>query len=92
MWRGNEYDDQKRENRELIKTGQEPKSLIDVLSIVEHPKFEEFYEQLRKEGYEFAEATPTDTEKPSTGNGKASGRRNWECQGRKGKLPPRALG
>ena len=63
MWRGNEFDDQKRENRELIKTGQEPKSLIDVLSIVEHPKFAEFYEQLRKDGYEFAEASPTDTER-----------------------------
>ena len=48
MWRGNEFDDQKTENRELIKAGQEPKSLIDVLSIVEHPKFAEFYEQLRK--------------------------------------------
>ncbi|MEI6193617.1 MAG: DEAD/DEAH box helicase family protein [Verrucomicrobiota bacterium] len=68
MWRGNEYDDQKTENRELIKTGQEPKSLIDVLSIVEHPKFAEFYEQLRKDGYEFAEAQPTDTNKRSTGD------------------------
>ncbi len=68
MWRGNEYDDQKRENRELIREGQEPKSLIDALSIVEHPKFEEFYEQLRKDGYEFAEASPTETETRSTGD------------------------
>lgn len=68
MWRGNEFDDQKRENRELIKAGQEPKSLIDVLSIVEHPKFAEFYEQLRKDGYEFAEATPTDPKTRSTGD------------------------
>jgi type III restriction enzyme len=68
MWRGNEFDDQKRENRELIKTGQEPKSLIDVLSIVEHPKFAEFYEQLKKDGYEFAEATPDDTTTRSTGD------------------------
>jgi type III restriction enzyme len=68
MWRGNEFDDQKRENRELIKAGQEPKSLIDVLSIVEHPKFAEFYEQLRRDGYEFAEATPTDTGRKSTGD------------------------
>ena len=68
MWRGNEFDDQKRENRELIRAGQEPKSLIDVLSIVEHPKFEEFYEQLRKDGYEFAEATPTDSGTSSTGD------------------------
>lgn len=68
MWRGNEYDEQKRENRELIRTGKEPKSLIDVLSIVEHPKFQEFYEQLRKDGYEFAEATPTETGTRSTGD------------------------
>jgi type III restriction enzyme len=68
MWRGNEFDDQKRENRELIKTGQEPKSLIDVLSIVEHPKFAEFYEQLRRDGYEFAEAHPDDPTTRSTGD------------------------
>lgn len=68
MWRGNEFDDQKQENRDLIKAGQEPKSLIDVLSIVEHPKFSEFYEQLRKDGYEFAEAQPTDTPKSSAGD------------------------
>jgi len=68
MWRGNEFNDQKTENRELIKTGQEPKSLIDVLSIVEHPKFAEFYEQLKKDGYEFAEATPDDTTTRSTGD------------------------
>jgi type III restriction enzyme len=68
MWRGNEFDDQKRENRELIKAGQEPKSLIDVLSVVEHPKFAEFYEQLRKDGYEFAEAQPDDPAKRSTGD------------------------
>jgi type III restriction enzyme len=68
MWRGNEFDDQKHENRVLIKAGQEPKSLIDVLSIVEHPKFAEFYEQLRNEGYEFAEATSDDVTKRSTGD------------------------
>ena len=68
MWRGNEFDDQKRENRELIKAGQEPKSLIDVLSIVEHPKFTEFYEQLQQDGYEFAYATPDDPTKRSTGD------------------------
>ena len=68
MWRGNEYDDQKTENRDLIKAGQEPNSLIDVLSIVEHPKFAEFYEQLRRDGYEFAEASPDDQTTSSTGD------------------------
>lgn len=79
MWREQEFDDQKRENRELIKTGREPQSLIDVLSIVEHPAFEEFYEQLRKDGYEFAEATPDDPEKRSTGDLISVGlREGWE--------------
>ena len=68
MWRENEFESQKVENRQLIKAGQEPKSMIDVLSIVEHPKFAEFYEQLRQDGYEFAEASPTDTGKKSTGD------------------------
>jgi type III restriction enzyme len=76
MWRGNEFDDQKTENRALIKAGQEPKSLIDVLSIVEHPKFAEFYEQLRKDGYEFAEAAPDDPTKRSTGDLISVGLRN----------------
>jgi type III restriction enzyme len=35
---------------------------------VEHPKFAEFYEQLKKDGYEFAEATPDDTTTRSTGD------------------------
>ncbi len=34
----------------------------------EHPKFAEFYEQLRNDGYEFAEASPTDTGAKSTGD------------------------
>jgi type III restriction enzyme len=79
MWREKEFDDQKRENRELIKTGREPQSLIDVLSIVEHPAFAEFYEQLRKDGYEFAEATQDGPEKKSTGDLTSVGlREGWE--------------
>ena len=50
MWRDNEFDDIKRENRERIKNGQEPKSLIDVLSIVEHPAFQSFYDELMAAG------------------------------------------
>lgn len=50
MWRDPEYADLKRENRELINAGKEPGSLIDVLSIIEHPAFQSFYdEQLGKE-------------------------------------------
>jgi type III restriction enzyme len=50
MWRDDEYTDLKRENRERINAGQEPGSLIDVLSIVEHPAFQSFYDDLINEG------------------------------------------
>ncbi|WP_198314771.1 MULTISPECIES: DEAD/DEAH box helicase [unclassified Acidovorax] len=50
MWRDAEYADLKRENRERINAGQEPANLIDVLSIVEHPAFQSFYDDLLKEG------------------------------------------
>jgi type III restriction enzyme len=50
MWRGNDYEDIKRENRERITHGQEPQSLIDILSVVEHPAFQEFYNELMREG------------------------------------------
>ncbi len=50
MWREPEYTDIKRENRERITQGQEPKSLLDVLSIVEHPAFQAFYDDLIQAG------------------------------------------
>ncbi len=50
MWRGNEYEEVKRDNRRRIKEGQPPDSLIDILSIVEHPAFQQFYEELMREG------------------------------------------
>ena len=50
MWRDAEYNDIKRENRELIEVGKEPGSLLDVLSIVEHPAFQSFYDDLINEG------------------------------------------
>ena len=50
MWRDPEYADIKRENRERINQGEEPGSLIDILSIVEHPAFQSFYEELMREG------------------------------------------
>ncbi|TCZ84256.1 DEAD/DEAH box helicase family protein [Lysobacter sp. N42] len=50
MWREPEFDDIKRENRERIDRGEEPGSLIDILSIVEHPRFEAFYEELMRDG------------------------------------------
>ncbi|GAB2748154.1 hypothetical protein GCM10027019_29020 [Melaminivora jejuensis] len=50
MWRGAEYADTKRENRERIQAGLEPGSLLDVLSIIEHPAFESFYADLLRAG------------------------------------------
>lgn len=50
MWRDEDYADLKRENRERINQGQEPSSLIDILSIVEHPAFQSFYDELMKDG------------------------------------------
>lgn len=50
MWRDPEYTDIKHENRERINAGEEPGSLIDILSIVEHPAYQAFYDDLIKEG------------------------------------------
>ena len=50
MWRDAEFSDIKRENRELIQAGKEPGSLLDVLSIVEHPAFQSFYDDLINDG------------------------------------------
>lgn len=63
MWRDPEYTDLKRENRERINAGQEPGSLIDVLSIVEHPAFQTFYDELLNEG--LAGTTGDDTDDSS---------------------------
>ena len=64
MWRDEEYTDLKRENRERINAGQEPGSLIDVLSIVEHPAFQSFYNELLNEG--LAGTTGDDTDDTSS--------------------------
>lgn len=51
MWREPEYQDEKFYNRRavLIKK-QQPKSYIDMLSIIEHPAFEDFYKKLMDDG------------------------------------------
>lgn len=50
MWREPEYSELKRENRELLlQKKQEPKNYMDILSIIEHPAFIEFYDDLIKE-------------------------------------------
>ena len=50
MWREPEYADIKSENRQRINDGQEPASLHDVLTIVEHPAFQSFYQELIDQG------------------------------------------
>jgi type III restriction enzyme len=67
MWRGNEYDDIKRENRQLIRAVQTPGNMIDILSIVEHPAFQSFYDELIQEGLA-AEADDEDDKNSSTGD------------------------
>lgn len=47
MWRGSdEIDELKRETRERIARREEPTNYFDVLFIVEHPAFSQFYEDL----------------------------------------------
>lgn len=51
MWREPDYQDIKNENRvRLLQKKQEPSNYLDILSIVEHPAFIEFYDDLVEEG------------------------------------------
>lgn len=50
MWREPEFQDSKIESRnKLLVEKQEPDNLMDILHIVEHPRFVEFYDDLLKE-------------------------------------------
>ena len=47
MWREPEYEESKRETREkLLVKKEEPNNYLDILSIVEHPAFIEFYDRV----------------------------------------------
>jgi type III restriction enzyme len=50
MWREPEYTEIKEDNRQRLKNGQAPGSLVDVLTIIEHPAFQKFYDELMQEG------------------------------------------
>lgn len=51
MWRGDEQiEDEKAETRERFRRRLEPTNFFDVLFIVEHPAFAEFYSELLSEG------------------------------------------
>lgn len=68
MWRGNEFDEIKRENRQRIRAGQTPTNMIDILSIVEHPAFQSFYDDLINEGLVAEAEDDDDSEGGSTGD------------------------
>lgn len=51
MWREPDYQEIKTENRiKLLQKKEAPSNYLDILSIVEHPAFIEFYDELVKEG------------------------------------------
>lgn len=50
MWRDAEYSELKKENRQRINQKQEPNNMLDILSIVEHPVFQDFYNDLMQDG------------------------------------------
>lgn len=51
MWRGNEFEDVKSENRKrLLQDKKEPANYLDILSIVEHPHFIDFYQKFIEGG------------------------------------------
>ncbi|MDI6740327.1 MAG: restriction endonuclease subunit R, partial [Candidatus Edwardsbacteria bacterium] len=51
MWREPEYKEIKDENRmRLLKNKEQPSNYLDILSIVEHPAFLQFYDELIKDG------------------------------------------
>ncbi len=51
MWREPEFIEMKEENRiKLLEKKEQPSNYLDILSIVEHPAFMQFYEDLMKEG------------------------------------------
>ncbi len=59
MWREPEYTEIKDENREkLLIKKQEPDNYLDILSIIEHPAFIEFYERVLGDAIGKVEKTP----------------------------------
>src|SRR3989344_3455748 len=51
MWREPEFDEVKADNRKkLLVDKREPNNYLDLLTIVEHPAFIQFYDELLKEG------------------------------------------
>ena len=63
MWRETEYQEIKQENRDrLLREKKEPSNYLDILSIIEHPAFIKFYEDLEDNDIPQVESDPTDKE------------------------------
>lgn len=76
MWRGDEeIDEQKRETRERFRKRLEPKNFFDVLFIVEHPAFAQFYEELLQGGL-VGEVDEEDDETEASGDLETMGLRD----------------
>ncbi len=71
MWREPEFREEKEENRKrMFIEKREPKNYFDILSIIEHPAFVSFYEELIKDGLIGADERELteDDEGPVTGD------------------------
>ncbi len=76
MWRDDEQiNELKRETRERIRRRLEPDNYFDVLFIVEHPAFSEFYDDLLNEGLA-GEVADEDDDSSSTGDIESVGLRD----------------
>lgn len=75
----------KRDSLTSISQGGGPDSLLDFLFIVEHPKFRDFYVNLRKDGYPtFPEGTAAKRRRPATSNASPTNLRglpSWTSRG-----------
>ncbi|NKQ38176.1 MAG: DEAD/DEAH box helicase family protein [Methanosarcinales archaeon] len=59
MWRGPEFTELKDENREkLLIKKEEPNNYLDILSVVEHPRFIEFYDRVLADTLGIVEKMP----------------------------------
>ncbi|WP_136610066.1 DEAD/DEAH box helicase family protein [Sinomonas albida] len=68
MWRGDEQiDEMKRENRRRIAQRLEPQNYFDVLFVVEHPAFSQFYDSLMAAG--LASAIGDQLDRPTSATG-----------------------
>ena len=69
MWRGNDaIDELKAETRERIRKRLEPTNYFDVLFVVEHPAFSDFYEELLNGGLAVEIGDENETNTSATGD------------------------